>query len=71
MIRKVEMERFSSRMMALAPRFAMPQAYFVPVTLRQFRTTWKQRRRCMDLDRSPLRRSASSFAMAALTKSDT
>jgi hypothetical protein len=41
MIRKVEMKRFSSRMMVLAPRFAMPQAYFVPVTPRQFRTTWK------------------------------
>jgi len=25
MIRKAEMERFSSRMMVLAPRFAMPQ----------------------------------------------
>jgi len=31
---------FSSRMMVQAARFAMPQAYFVPVTPRQFRTTW-------------------------------
>jgi hypothetical protein len=36
MIRKAEMERFSSRMMVLAPRFAMPQAYFVPVTPNSF-----------------------------------